>query len=56
MKTPRAPIKHWLWRSGLIASPELRLPMSGVSAALAAQLDAEMARWAGHAIKLSRAG
>jgi len=39
-----APIKHWLWRTGLIASPELRLPMTGVSAALAARLDAEMAR------------
>jgi 4-hydroxy-tetrahydrodipicolinate synthase len=34
-----APIKHWLWRSGLIASPELRLPMTPVSAALAARLD-----------------
>ncbi len=39
-----APIKHWLWRAGLIASPELRLPMTGVSAALATRLDAEMAR------------
>ncbi len=35
-----APIKHCLWRQGLIASPELRLPMTGVSAALAARLDA----------------
>lgn len=34
-----APIKHWLWRSGLIASPELRLPMTGVSPALAGRLD-----------------
>ncbi len=34
-----APIKHWLWRAGLIASPELRLPMTGVSPALAGQLD-----------------
>jgi 4-hydroxy-tetrahydrodipicolinate synthase len=34
-----APIKHWLWRSGLITSPELRLPMTGISAALAARLD-----------------
>jgi 4-hydroxy-tetrahydrodipicolinate synthase len=39
-----APIKHWLWRAGLIASPELRLPMTGVGAALATRLDAEMAR------------
>jgi 4-hydroxy-tetrahydrodipicolinate synthase len=34
-----APIKHWLWRAGLIASPELRLPMTGISAELAARLD-----------------
>ena len=34
-----APIKHWLWRAGLIASPELRLPMTGVRPALAGQLD-----------------
>jgi len=39
-----APIKHWLWRQGLIDSPELRLPMTGVSAALADRIDAEMAR------------
>lgn len=39
-----AAIKHWLWRTGLIASPELRLPMTGVSDGLAARLDAEMAR------------
>ncbi|GHD48771.1 4-hydroxy-tetrahydrodipicolinate synthase [Thalassobaculum fulvum] len=39
-----AAIKHWLWRAGLIASPEVRLPMTGVSDALAARLDAEMAR------------
>lgn len=34
-----APIKHVLWRRGLIASPELRLPMTGIGADLAAQLD-----------------
>jgi 4-hydroxy-tetrahydrodipicolinate synthase len=34
-----APLKRWLWRSGLIASPELRLPMTPVSAALADRLD-----------------
>ncbi len=34
-----APIKHVLWRRGLIASPELRLPMTGISASLADQLD-----------------
>jgi 4-hydroxy-tetrahydrodipicolinate synthase len=37
-----APIKHWLWREGLLASPELRAPMTGVSPALAARLDAAM--------------
>jgi 4-hydroxy-tetrahydrodipicolinate synthase len=35
-----APIKHVLWRQGLIDSPELRLPMTGVSDELAARLDA----------------
>jgi 4-hydroxy-tetrahydrodipicolinate synthase len=39
-----APIKHWLWRIGLIDSPEVRLPMIGVSDALAARIDAEIAR------------
>jgi 4-hydroxy-tetrahydrodipicolinate synthase len=39
-----APIKHWLWRIGLIESPEVRLPMTGVSDALAARIDAEIAR------------
>jgi 4-hydroxy-tetrahydrodipicolinate synthase len=34
-----APIKHWLWRAGLIASPELRLPMTGISPNLATRLD-----------------
>jgi 4-hydroxy-tetrahydrodipicolinate synthase len=38
-----APIKHWLWRQGVIASPELRLPMTGVSPALAGRLDREIA-------------
>ncbi len=38
-----APIKHWLWRTGLIDSPELRLPMTGISAALADRLDRELA-------------
>jgi 4-hydroxy-tetrahydrodipicolinate synthase len=39
-----APLKHWLWRSGLIASPELRLPMTPVSPALAAALDCRVSR------------
>ena len=34
-----APIKHCLWRSGLIDSPEVRLPMTGISDALARRLD-----------------
>lgn len=38
------PIKHWLWRIGLIDSPEVRLPMTGVSDALAARIDAEIAQ------------
>jgi len=38
-----APVKHWLWRQGLIASPELRLPMTGVSAALASRIDRAIA-------------
>jgi len=39
-----APIKHWLWRIGLIDSPEVRLPMTQVSDALAARIDAEIGR------------
>lgn len=39
-----APIKHWLWRTGLIDSAEVRLPMTTVSEALAARIDAEIAR------------
>jgi 4-hydroxy-tetrahydrodipicolinate synthase len=39
-----APIKHWLWRAGLIDSPEVRLPMTEVSAELAARIDAEIAQ------------
>jgi 4-hydroxy-tetrahydrodipicolinate synthase len=33
------PIKHCLWRQGLIASPECRLPLSSISGALARELD-----------------
>jgi 4-hydroxy-tetrahydrodipicolinate synthase len=39
-----APLKHWLWRAGLIASPELRLPMTPVSADLAAGLERRISR------------
>jgi 4-hydroxy-tetrahydrodipicolinate synthase len=37
-----APIKHWLWRSGLIESAEVRLPMTEVSRELVARLDQRM--------------
>jgi 4-hydroxy-tetrahydrodipicolinate synthase len=39
-----SPAKHWLWRSGLIDSPEVRLPMVEVSSELAATLDREIER------------
>jgi 4-hydroxy-tetrahydrodipicolinate synthase len=39
-----APIKYWLWRTGLIESAEVRLPMTEVSAELAARLDLEIER------------
>ena len=39
-----APAKYWLARTGLIDSPEVRLPMVEVGAELAQQLDAEIAR------------
>jgi 4-hydroxy-tetrahydrodipicolinate synthase len=37
------PIKHLLWRQGLIASPECRLPLTKISDALARRLDAMLA-------------
>ena len=39
-----APIKYWLWRTGLIDSAEVRLPMTEVSAELAGRIDAEIER------------
>ncbi|HEV2673753.1 MAG TPA: 4-hydroxy-tetrahydrodipicolinate synthase [Aliidongia sp.] len=39
-----APIKHWLWRTGQIDSPEVRLPMTPVSASLAGRIDREIER------------
>jgi 4-hydroxy-tetrahydrodipicolinate synthase len=33
------PIKYWLWRQGLIRSPECRLPLTRVSLELAEELD-----------------
>jgi len=50
-----APIKHWLWRAGLIESPEVRLPMAGVSDALAGRIDAEMARRSIGSVRVSAA-
>jgi 4-hydroxy-tetrahydrodipicolinate synthase len=41
-----APIKYWLWRGGLIASPELRLPMTTISDGLGSRMDLEIARFA----------
>jgi 4-hydroxy-tetrahydrodipicolinate synthase len=39
-----SPAKHWLWRTGLIDSPEVRLPMVEVSTELAATLELEIER------------
>ena len=39
-----APLKHWLWRTGLIDSAEVRLPMVGVSPELARRLDRDIER------------
>ena len=39
-----APAKYWLWRCGLIDSPEVRLPMVEVSSELAAAIDREIER------------
>jgi 4-hydroxy-tetrahydrodipicolinate synthase len=44
-----APAKHWLARTGLIASAEVRSPIMEVSAELAARLEAEIARRTRHA-------
>jgi dihydrodipicolinate synthase/N-acetylneuraminate lyase len=37
-------IKYWLWRVGLIDSPEVRLPMTRVSDALAVRIDQVIAQ------------
>lgn len=39
-----APLKHWLWRIGLIDSAEVRLPMVDVSPELAHRLDRDIER------------
>jgi len=38
------PIKHCLWRQGLITSPECRLPLTRISPALAGELDTLLKR------------
>ena len=45
-----APIKHWLWRVGLIDSPEVRLPMMPASERLAARIAREVERLRAHAV------
>jgi 4-hydroxy-tetrahydrodipicolinate synthase len=47
-----APIKYWLWRTGLIDSPEVRLPMTEVSAELAKRIDQEIERRRGEHLSL----
>jgi 4-hydroxy-tetrahydrodipicolinate synthase len=37
------PIKYWLWRAGLIESPEMRLPMVPITTELASTIDRAMA-------------
>jgi len=34
------PVKYWLWRRGLIDSPECRLPLTRISTGLAKEIDA----------------
>ena len=48
-----APIKYWLWRTGLIDSAEVRLPMTEVSRELAARLDLRMQQTGVHAVARS---
>jgi 4-hydroxy-tetrahydrodipicolinate synthase len=39
-----SPLKYWLWRSGLIDSPEVRLPMTPITSELAGELDRRIFR------------
>lgn len=39
-----APLKHWLWRCGLIDSPEVRLPMTPIDGNLATAIERRIAR------------
>jgi len=52
------PIKYLLWRQGLIASPECRLPLTRISDALARRLDAALtpAPSAGHGSRSAAPG
>ncbi|NVN88203.1 MAG: 4-hydroxy-tetrahydrodipicolinate synthase [Rhodopseudomonas sp.] len=38
------PLKYWLWREGLIDSPEVRLPMTAIDTALAGAIDRRISR------------
>jgi len=40
-----APIKYWLWRTGLIDSPEMRMPMVPVTDELVQRLEQAIARY-----------
>ncbi len=51
-----APAKHWLARTGLISSAEVRLPMVEVGAELASQLDREVAMRTRHELRVVNAG
>ncbi|MEA2942786.1 MAG: 4-hydroxy-tetrahydrodipicolinate synthase [Bradyrhizobium sp.] len=51
-----APLKYWLWRSGLIDSPELRPPMTAVTSELAGQLDRRISHVKSVAYASRRAG
>jgi 4-hydroxy-tetrahydrodipicolinate synthase len=39
-----APLKYWLWRCGLIDSPQVRLPMTAIAPQLAAAIDRHIRR------------
>lgn len=39
-----APLKYWLWRCGLIDSPEVRLPMTAIDHGLATAIDRHILR------------
>lgn len=40
-----SPVKYWLWKQGLIDSPEVRLPFLDVGEELATQIDAAVAKF-----------